>query len=246
MTLPSLAGAEWLGDPRLQRVLAVLAKAGGEARIAGGAVRNALLGEPIADIDIATTLSPEAVMKAAEADGLGVHPTGIEHGTVMLVAAGIPFEVTTLRRDVETFGRKARVIFTDDWHADAARRDFTINALYCSAKGEIFDPVNGYPDILQRRIRFVGDPEARIHEDYLRILRYFRFQARYGAKTRDAASLAACVKLSKGLERLSAERIRQELFKLMVARRAVPVLWRMGALADGAPGRPRSHPSPWR
>jgi poly(A) polymerase len=162
----------------------------------------------------------------------------------MLVAAGIPFEVTTLRRDVETFGRRARVAFTDDWHADAARRDFTINALYCSAEGEIFDPINGYPDILQRRIRFVGDPEARIQEDYLRILRYFRFQARYGARTRDAASLAACVKLSKGLERLSAERVRQELFKLIVARHAVPVLWRMarhGVLGHIFPHRDDIH-----
>jgi poly(A) polymerase len=224
---PSLADADWLRDPTLQRVLRALAAAGGEARIAGGAVRNALMGEPIADVDIATTLSPDQVMKAGEAAGLGIHPTGIEHGTIMLTASGRPFEVTTLRVDVETFGRKARVAFTDDWEADARRRDFTINALYCSAEGKIFDPVEGYPDILRRRIKFVGDPEARIKEDYLRILRYFRFQARYGERTRDRASLAACVKLRQGLDQLSAERIRQELFKLLAARRAVPILWLM-------------------
>src|SRR5438309_8901465 len=141
MTLPSLAGQAWLGDPALQQVLGALTGMGGEARIAGGAVRNALMGEPIADIDIATTLQPEQVIRAGETAGLGVHPTGIEHGTVMLVAKGQPFEVTTLRIDVETFGRKARVAFTGDWTADAERRDFTINALYCSAEGEIFDPV---------------------------------------------------------------------------------------------------------
>jgi poly(A) polymerase len=207
-TLPSLARAAWLRDPALRGVLKALVEAGGEARIAGGAVRNALIGEPVADIDIATTLPPDQVMKAGEAAGLGVHPTGIEHGTVMLVASGHLFEVTTLRIDVETFGRKARVAFIDDWRADAERRDFTINALYCSPEGKIFDPVNGYEDILKRRIKFVGDPEARIKEDYLRILRYFRFQAR-------------------GLDQLSGERIRQELFKLMLARRAAPVLWLM-------------------
>jgi poly(A) polymerase len=225
--LPSLADQPWLTDSAVQRVLAALAQAGGEARIAGGAVRNALMGEPIADIDIATTLAPEEVVEVGEAARFGVHPTGIEHGTVMLVAGGRPFEVTTLRVDIETFGRKARVAFTDSWEADARRRDFTMNALYCSAEGEIFDPVEGYPDILRRRVMFVGDPEERIKEDFLRILRYFRFQARYGVRARHEASLKACVKLKAGLDRLSAERIRQEFFKLLVGPRAVPVLWLM-------------------
>jgi poly(A) polymerase len=238
-TLPSLASADWLRDPALQRVFRALAATGGEARIAGGAVRNALMGEPVADIDIATTLPPHMVMKAGEAAGLGVHPTGIEHGTVLLVASGHPFEVTTLRVDVETFGRKARVAFTSDWEADAQRRDFTINALYCSSEGEIFDPVDGYGDILKRRIKFVGEPEARIKEDYLRILRYFRFQARYGGRLRDRASLEACIRLKTGLEQLSGERIRQELFKLMVARRGVPVLWLMAQ--NGVLGQILSH-----
>jgi poly(A) polymerase len=222
--LPSLAGAAWLTARPVRQVFDALRAAGGEARVAGGAVRNALMGEPIGDIDIATTLTPEAVMEAGKAAGLSVHPTGIAHGTVMLVASGQPFEVTTLRVDVETFGRKARVAFTDDWDADARRRDFTMNALYCSANGEIHDPVGGYPDILAKKVRFVGDPEARIREDYLRILRYFRFEARYGGKTADQASLEACVRLKDGLDRLSAERIRQELFKLLGGKGAVPIL----------------------
>jgi poly(A) polymerase len=217
--LPSLKGAAWLEDPALRRVFAAIREAGGEARVAGGAVRNALLGEKVNDIDLATTLTPERVMTAAKAAKLGAHPTGIDHGTVTLVANGQPFEVTTLRRDVETFGRKARVAFTDDWMQDALRRDFTMNALYCSEGGEIFDPAKGYADILRKRIRFVGDPAARIKEDFLRILRFFRFHARYGGAP-DRAGLAACLTLKNGLKKLSAERIRQELFKLLVAKRA--------------------------
>lgn len=222
--LPSLAGASWLTARPVRQIFEAISAAGGEARVAGGAVRNALMGELIGEIDIATTLTPEAVMEAGRAAGLGVHPTGIAHGTIMLVALGQPFEVTTLRVDVETFGRKARVAFTDDWEADARRRDFTINALYCSPDGEIHDPVGGYPDILAKKVRFVGDPEARIREDYLRILRYFRFESHYGGKTGDRASLDACVRLKDGLDRLSAERIRQEFFKLLVGKGAVPIL----------------------
>ena len=218
--LPSLKDEAWLNDPALKHVFAAIRKAGGEARVAGGAVRNALLGEKVNDIDLATTLTPEQVMAAAKAAKLGAHPTGIDHGTVTLVAHQRPFEVTTLRHDVETYGRKARVAFTDDWTQDAMRRDFTMNALYCSEAGEIFDPAKGYPDILRKRIRFVGDPSARIKEDYLRILRFFRFHARYGEGAPDRAGLAACLKLKNGLSKLSAERIRQELFKLLVAKGA--------------------------
>jgi poly(A) polymerase len=222
--LPSLAGAAWLTARPVHQVFEALGTAGGEARVAGGAVRNALLGERIGDIDIATTLTPEAVMEAGKAAGLSVHPTGIAHGTIMLVASGRPFEVTTLRVDVETFGRKARVAFTEDWEADARRRDFTMNALYCSPNGEIYDPMGGYPDVLAKRVRFVGDPEARIREDYLRILRYFRFEARYGGHAADQDSLEACVRLRDRLDRLSAERIRQEFMKLLAASAAAPVL----------------------
>lgn len=226
--LPSLAGAAWLADPLLQRVLAALAADGGEARIAGGAVRNALLEEPVGEIDIATTQVPERVMDLARQAGLEVHPTGLDHGTVTVVAKEAtrtkPFEVTTLRIDVETHGRHARVTFTDDWAADARRRDFTMNALYCDGSGTVFDPVGGYPDLVKRRVRFVGEPEARIREDFLRILRFFRFHARYGQGAPDSAGLAACVALQENLGGLSSERIRQETLKLLVAPGAVPVL----------------------
>jgi poly(A) polymerase len=218
---PSLRDADWLRDPALQQVLSVLSE-GGAARVAGGAVRNALMGLPMADIDVATTHRPERVIELARAAGFSVHPTGLSHGTVTVVAGGEdaarrPFEVTTLRVDEETDGRHARVAFTSDWEADARRRDFTINALYCDAGGNVFDPVGGYPDVLARRVRFVGEPEARIREDYLRILRFFRFHARYGEDAPDAEGLAACVALKGGIERLSAERVRDELLKLLVA-----------------------------
>jgi len=219
-TLPSLAHEVWLTDAALRRVFAALAAAGGEARVAGGAVRNTLLGEPVSDVDIATTLTPDRIMAAGKKAGLGVHPTGIDHGTITLVAGGKPFEVTTLRIDVETFGRKARVAFTDDWEADARRRDFTMNALYCSSDGKIYDPTKGYEDILRKRVRFVGDPAERIKEDALRILRFFRFHARYGEGAPDRKGLAACISHKAKLKTLSSERIRQELFKLLDARRA--------------------------
>src|SRR5690348_14270305 len=228
-TLPSLAHEVWLTDAALRRVFAALAAAGGEARVAGGAVRNTLLGEPVSDVDIATTLTPDRIMAAGKKAGLGVHPTGIDHGTITLVAGGKPFEVTTLRVDVETFGRKARVAFTDDWEADARRRDFTMNALYCSADGEIYDPTKGYPDILRKKVRFVGEPAARIKEDYLRILRFFRFHARYGHGAPDAKGLAACIRFKGKLKELSSERIRQELFKLLEAKRASETIKLMAA-----------------
>ncbi len=213
----------------MRRVFAAIEAAGGEARVAGGAVRNALLGEPVNDIDIATTLTPDLIMAAGEKAHLGVHPTGIEHGTITLVTGGKPFEVTSLRVDVETFGRKARVAFTDDWEADARRRDFTMNALYCSEDGKIFDPTRGYADILRKRVRFVGSPADRIKEDALRILRFFRFHARYGAGAPDGKGLAACVRYKAKLSGLSSERIRQELFKLLEAKRASETLRLMAA-----------------
>ena len=222
--LPSLAAEAWLNEPALQRLFATLAAAGGEGRVAGGAVRNALLGEAVTEVDVATTLSPEQVTAACAAAGMKVHPTGIEHGTVTVVVDHHPFEVTTLRHDVETDGRRATVRFTDDWDADAQRRDFTMNALYCDARGTVHDFVDGWPDVQRRRVIFVGDPEQRIAEDYLRILRFFRFHARYGHGAPDAAGLAACTRLKAGLDGLSAERIRQEMFKLMSAPGAVDTL----------------------
>ena len=221
--LPSLAGESWLNESRLQHVLRVLNN-GGVTRVAGGAVRNALLGVPVADIDLATTLVPDQVSKLAKAAGFGVHPTGIEHGTVTVTHDGAAFEVTTLRLDVETDGRRAVVAFTEDWAEDAARRDFTINAMYCDATGKIYDFTDGYADILKRKVRFVGRPSQRIREDFLRILRFFRFHAYYGKGKPDEAGFKACVRLKAGLKTLSAERVRQELLKLLVAPHAVKIL----------------------
>jgi tRNA nucleotidyltransferase/poly(A) polymerase len=214
----SLAGrAHWLGDKHLQKLLAVLSQGGEQARVAGGAVRNALLGQQVADVDIATTTLPEETMRRAQAAGFKPVPTGVEHGTVTVVAGGKPHEVTTLRADVETDGRRAKVSFGRDWKADAERRDFTINALYADADGTVIDLVGGLADIETRRLRFIGDAEARIREDYLRILRFFRFFAWYGDGRPDAEGLKACARLKDGLDRLSAERVWMELKKLLAA-----------------------------
>ncbi len=199
-------------------------QAGGEVRVAGGAVRNSLLGVPISDVDLATTMLPHDVMRVCKAAGFGVHPTGIDHGTITVVNKGQPFEVTTLRLDVETDGRRAIVAFTDNWEADALRRDFTMNAMYCDAAGKIYDFTTGYFDIQRKRVRFVGNSEARIKEDYLRILRFFRFHAWYGKGSPCPVGLAASIKLKSGLKKISAERIRQELIKLIIAPRAVETL----------------------
>jgi len=222
--LPRLDDAFWLHEPRLQQVMAAILNAGDDVRVAGGAVRNALLGVAINDVDLATTMLPQDVMRVAKAAGFGVHPTGLEHGTITVVNGARTFEVTTLRRDVETDGRRAVVSFTRDFAEDAQRRDFTMNALYCSATGEIYDFTKGYADILKGRVRFVGKPETRIKEDYLRILRLFRFHAAYGVGAFDRVGLAAATKLRAGLKKISAERIAQEMKKLVVAKRAIPAL----------------------
>jgi poly(A) polymerase len=216
--------AAWLRDAPLRDVLAALDGDGEEARIVGGAVRNTLLGEPHGDIDIATTALPREVIRRVEAAGFKAVPTGVEHGTVTIVAAGQPFEVTTLREDVETFGRHATVVFGRDWKRDAERRDFTINALSLSRDGTVHDYVGGFADIEVRRVRFIGDAGRRIAEDYLRILRFFRFHAAYGEGTPDREGLAACIEGRAGLEQLSRERVRMEMVKLLVAKHAVPTL----------------------
>lgn len=214
----SLSGrADWLAEKHLQKLLAALKQGGEEARVAGGAVRNTLIGQPVADIDIAATTVPEETIRRAAAAGFKTVPTGIEHGTVTVIAGGKPYEVTTLRADVETDGRRAKVIFGRDWKADAERRDFTINALYAEANGTIVDLVGGIADIEARRLRFIGDAEARIREDYLRILRFFRFFAWYGDGRPDAEGLKACARLKDGLVQLSAERVWSEVKKLLSA-----------------------------
>ena len=178
--------ADWLNDSDLQRLLAALSGDGEEARIAGGAVRDALLGREVSDVDIATTILPDETMSRAEAAGFGAIPTGIEHGTVTVVAGKKTYEVTTLRADIETDGRHAKVQFGRDWKVDAERRDFTINALYADPDGTVVDLVGGVADLEARNLRFIGDPELRIREDFLRILRFFRFFAWYGAGRPDA------------------------------------------------------------
>jgi len=215
---PSLQDWRFLRAPPTRAVLEALDAAGGKTRIVGGAVRDALLGRPVSDADLATVLVPSDVIKRAEAAGLKVAPTGLAHGTVTVIAHGLPFQVTTLRRDVETDGRHAVVRFTADWAEDAARRDFTVNALYCDAGGTVYDPLGtGLRDLDARRIRFIGDAEDRIREDYLRILRFFRFFAGYGAGRPDAEGLKACARLKAGIATLSAERVWAELKRLLCA-----------------------------
>ncbi|WP_420470759.1 CCA tRNA nucleotidyltransferase [Brevundimonas sp. FT23042] len=236
-----LTGQDWLTAPATRSVVAALEAAGGAgcARFVGGCVRNALMGRPIDDIDIATTLKPEQTEAAIRAAGLKAVPTGIAHGTVTAVAARQPFEITTLRRDVTTDGRNATVAFTDDWAEDAARRDFRLNALYADGDGQVFDPTGqGVDDAAAGRIVFVGDPHTRIREDYLRILRFFRFFAWYGHGEPDGAGLAACRDLAAGMSRLSAERVSKELMKLLAAgdpRRAMVAMQAAGVLAQVLP-----------
>jgi len=224
-TTRKLTGLPWLAGGALPKLLAVLDRDGEEARVVGGAVRNALLELPSDEIDVATTALPEEVTRRVTAAGYKAVPTGIEHGTVTVVVGNAPFEVTTLRQDVETYGRHAKVEFGRDWRADAERRDFTINAFSVTPDGSVYDYVGGLADLARRRVRFIGDPRRRIEEDYLRILRFFRFHAAYGTSGHpDAAGIAACIAGRDGLDRLSRERVRQELMKLLVAPHALPAL----------------------
>jgi poly(A) polymerase len=225
--LHRLEDAPWLTSGAAARVLALLNGDGEEARVVGGAVRNALLKIPTGDIDIATTALPDEVIRRAKAAGIKSVPTGIEHGTVTLVVDAQPFEVTTLREDTETFGRKATVAFGRDWVRDAERRDFTINGLSVDADGRVHDHVGGLADIATRRVRFIGDAGERIAEDYLRILRFFRMHAAYGAGEPDRAGYLACISGRKGLANLSAERVRMEMLKLVVAEGALAAVTAM-------------------
>ncbi|TCD15347.1 CCA tRNA nucleotidyltransferase [Oricola cellulosilytica] len=209
--------AEWLRDDALQSILAALGGGGEAARVVGGAVRNHLFGEAIGDVDIATTCLPEESIARCKKAGFRTVPTGVEHGTILVVADHRGFEVTTLREDVETDGRRAKVRFGRDWEHDARRRDFTVNALYCEPDGTIVDLVKGMADVRSRTIRFIGEPEDRIREDYLRILRFFRLFAWYGDGRPDPVGLLACAKLKDGVEGLSAERIWTEMRKLLSA-----------------------------
>jgi len=209
--------ADWLKTKPLQALFKALNRDGGEVRVVGGAVRNTLLGTGVSDVDLATTHVPDETVRLATEAGFKPVPTGIEHGTITVVVQGHPFEVTTLRQDIETNGRHAKVAFGTDWKADAERRDFTINALYATADGTIIDDVGGLADIESRTLRFIGDAEQRIREDYLRILRFFRFFAWYGSGRPEAEGLRASARLKDGLSQLSAERVWSELKKLLSA-----------------------------
>jgi poly(A) polymerase len=227
---------QWM---RAAETRAVMQALDGNARFVGGAVRNTLMGEVVSEIDIATPLLPDEVIKRLKAAGLGAVPTGIEHGTVTAIANGEPFEITTLRRDVATDGRRATVAFTTDWVEDAQRRDFTMNALYMDADGEVSDYVGGVADLKLNRVRFVGDAVTRIREDYLRILRLFRFHAWYGRGEIEAAALHAVAEEKAGLAKLSGERIQKEMLRLLEAENPAPVLRVMaasGILSEILPG----------
>jgi poly(A) polymerase len=233
----TLGQPHWMTAPAMAAVFDALEAAGGPdcARVVGGCVRNAVIGHPAADIDLATTLTPQQVIAALDAAKLKAVPTGVEHGTVTAVSGGKPYEITTLRRDVETDGRRAVVAFTDDWLEDAQRRDFTLNALYARRDGTIFDPTgHGVADARAGRIVFVGEATQRIREDYLRILRFFRFLAWYGKGEPDADAVAACAALKDEIATLSAERVSKELLKLLAApdpRDAVALMARTQVLA---------------
>ncbi len=210
-----LPAVGWRSDPATQRLIGVFGAAGVAVRAVGGAVRDALAGRPVGDVDLATPLAPADVVALVRGAGLTAIPTGADHGTITAVVDRHPFEITTLRRDVETDGRHAVVAFTDDWREDAARRDFTINALSADPDGRVYDYFGGLCDLAAGRVRFVGDADLRVREDYLRLLRYFRFFARYGREPADAAALAAAVRHAGCLDRLSGERLHQELAKLL-------------------------------
>jgi poly(A) polymerase len=229
MTTPSIHSQAWLNAPETRAVMDVLTRDGGAARFVGGCVRNALLGVAVEDIDIATPLVPDEVTRRLVAAGMQAVPTGIEHGTITAVTNKTPFEITTLRRDVSTDGRRATVAFSTDWAEDAQRRDFTMNALYADGAGQVVDLVGGIADLNARRVRFIGDPARRIAEDYLRILRLFRFHAWYGKGEIDADGVRACAAAKAEIKTLSGERIQKEMLKLLAADDPVPVMRAMAA-----------------
>jgi len=221
--------ADWLTAPATQTVIAALEAVRPDgARFVGGCVRNVLMGRPVDDIDIATQLRPEETLSALQAAQIKAVPTGIEHGTITAIVDGTPYEITSLRRDVETDGRRAVVAFTEDWAEDAERRDFRLNALYAAPNGDVFDPVGGgYDDALAGRVIFIGDADQRLREDYLRILRFFRFNAWYGAGF-DTEGLAACQRQREGLTKIARERNWKELKKLLAAPRPRVAVQAMG------------------
>ncbi len=210
--------------PETMAVVEALSARGATVRFVGGCVRDAALGRPVTDVDIASPDPPEEVIPLIEAAGLRAVPTGIAHGTVTAISSGRPYEITTLRRDVETYGRHAKVAFTDDWVEDAGRRDFTFNAMFCDVDGTLYDPFGGLADLHAGRVRFVGEARTRIEEDVLRLLRFFRFYAHYGRPPPDPEALVACAQMAPRLPDLSGERVRTETFKLLAAPDPMPAV----------------------
>ena len=240
--MTELPAADWTRREDLAALVAALGP--GQARYVGGAVRDTLLGLAVKDIDMATPLRPDTVMDRLATAGIRKVPTGIEHGTITAILPGGPVEITTLRRDVSTDGRRATVAFADDWQDDAARRDFTINALYADpATGRVHDWFGGLADLAERRVRFIGDARARIREDHLRILRYFRFQARFGSDPADAAAEAACAELAPTLKGLSRERVAMELLNLLSLSDPAATVRRMAELGVLAVILPEGDPA---
>lgn len=238
--------ADWIANTDTQAVCHMLTDAGFDCYFVGGCVRNVLLGAPVNDIDISTNARPARIMELAKLAGLKAVPTGIDHGTVTVISSGVPFEITTYRRDIETDGRRAVVAFADTIEEDARRRDFTMNALYANQDGEVVDPLNGFSDLMARRVRFIEDADLRIKEDYLRILRFFRFHAWYGDESAglDSEGLAAIASNSGGLETVSKERIGSEVLKLLSAPSPAPSIAAMGAsgvLSAILPGADAKH-----
>ena len=238
--------ADWLESAASQKLFQLLESHDHQAFFVGGCVRNALLGAPVSDLDVATSARPEQVVQLSEGAGLKVVPTGIDHGTVTILIDNIPFEVTTFRNDVETDGRHAKVAYSDSILDDAGRRDFTMNALYADSRGQVHDPVNGLPDLEKRRVRFINDADQRIKEDYLRILRFFRFHAWYGDQNEgiDPDALAACAENVDGIDGLSKERIGQEMLKLLAAPDPAPSLASMSACGALLRVLPGANPQP--
>ncbi len=230
MTAETLGPQDWLNAPETGKLIAALTAKGAQVRFVGGCVRNALIHHPVEDIDVATPDRPETVVELLEAAQIKAVPTGIEHGTITAVVDGKPFEVTTLREDVTTYGRHADVSFTEEWQADAARRDLTMNAIYADPDGTIFDPFNGADDVRNGRVQFIGSAAERIKEDYLRILRFFRFSAHFGHGDPAPAALQAIEAAKSHLQELSSERVRTELLKLLAAQNPVPTLKIMAAI----------------
>jgi len=243
----TLKNAPWLNHPSLQKLFAVMNEGEQETRVVGGAVRNHLLGESVTDIDLATPLSPHKVIERAEQAGFKTIPTGVDHGTVTLVISGQSYELTSLRKDIKTDGRHAVVEFGTDWREDASRRDFTINALYVSHDGTLHDPLGtGQDDLKARKLRFIGSPQQRIKEDYLRTLRFYRLAAQYSQAPFDSAAISATIKCRKGLTGLSPERVLNELIKLLIAPRAdqiLSLLYQNGLLSQILASAPKIIPA---